>query len=158
MGGSKKKKDNAKNKGFTLLEILLVLSILAILSIISVSSYYGLRERQSLKKDADSIVSIIESTKNMSLNRKNDSSYGVYFSTSTVTVFVGDSYVNGNKISNYNLESNVKISAVSISSNSREIEFAKITGNPNATGTITLSTPSYSKVLTIYGTGMIDLK
>ena len=145
-------------RGFTLVETLIVLAIIAILSAVAVRSYYLLREKQSIQKDADSIVSVIEDAKNMSLNRKNDSSYGVNFSSSTVTVFAGATYANGNKISTYNLESNVTISALALTSSSTEIDFAKITGAPNATGSIILSTPSYSKIVTIYGTGIIEVK
>ena len=94
----------------------------------------------------------------MSSNRKNDSSYGVKFASSTVTVFSGSNYQNGNVISKYDLESNVKISAVSLSSNSTELNFNKITGTPNATGTVTLSASSHSKIVTIFGTGIIEVK
>ncbi len=147
-----------KKRGFTLLETLVVLAIIAVLSTVAVRSYYLLREKHSIQKDADSIVSVIESAKNMSLNRKNDSSYGVKFSSSTVTVFVGSTYTNGNKISTYDLEPNVKISSLSLHPSGTELGFSKITGTPNATGTIVLSTPSYSRIVTIYGTGIIEEK
>lgn len=148
----------SNKRGFTLVETLIVLVIITILSTIAVKSYYLLREKQSIQKDADSIVSVIEKAKNLSLNRKNDSSYGVKFSSSTVTVFVGATYTSGNNISIYNLESNVNISSLLLFPSGTEVNFSKITGAPNATGTIVLSTPSYSRIVTIYGTGIIEVK
>lgn len=149
-------------KGFTLLEIILVLGLMIIISVISVKSFFTLREKHSIQKDADSIVSIIEKTKNLSSNRKNDSAYGIKFSSSSVIAYSGSSYETGNKISEYNLEKTVTISNISLYTSSgiiqTEIDFAKITGNPNATGTIMLSSPSYSRIVTIYGTGIIEVK
>jgi prepilin-type N-terminal cleavage/methylation domain-containing protein len=145
-------------KGFTLLEILMVMSIMVIISAVSVGAFFNLREKNLIQKDADSIVSMIEKAKSMSSNRKNDSSYGVKFSSSTVTIFSGQNFTSGNVISKYDLEKLVVISAVSLSSNTLELGFNKITGNPNATGTVTLITPSYSRVVTIFGTGIIEMK
>lgn len=145
-------------KGFTLLETLVVISIVVVISAVSVKSFYVLREKHAIQKDVDSIVSIIEKAKNMSANRKNDSSYGVKFASTTVTVFSGTNFANGNVISKYDLETMIKISNVSLSSRGTELVFSKITGSPNATGTITLIAPSYSKIVTIYGTGIIESK
>lgn len=131
---------------------------MVILSAVSVGAFFSLREKSSIQKDADSIVSIIEKAKSMSSNRKNDSSYGVKFASSTVTLFSGPTFASGNVISKYDLEKSVKVSTVSFSSNSLELSFNKITGNPNATGTITLSAPSHSKIVTIFGTGIIEVK
>lgn len=149
---------NKGSKGFTLMETIVVLAIIIILSGISVSVYYNQREKHSIQKDADSIVSLIEKTKNMSLNRKNDSSYGVYFATSSVTIFSGNLYANGNVISKYELESGVEISTTSLSSHSNEFYFTKTSGLPNATGTIVLGDSSYTKTITISGTGLIESK
>ena len=151
-------RSGAFNRAFTLVEILMVLAIMAVVSTISVKTYFNLREKQAIQKDTDSIVSVIEKAKSLSSNRKNDSAYGVKFSSSTVTIFSGTDYTNGNSISKYEMEESVKISAISLSSHDTEINFNKITGNPNATGTITLITPSYSKIVTIYGTGIIEAK
>lgn len=147
-----------RKRGFTVTEVIMVVALIVIISAISVNVFYSFREKKALDKDVDSIVSTIEKTKNMSLNRKNDSSYGLYFASSSITVFSGNSHLTGNNILKYDLESIVKISTTSLSFNATEIGFAKVTGLPNATGTIVLSTPSYSKTITVYGTGLIEVK
>ena len=141
-----------------MVEILIVLSIMVVLSVVSISTYLSLRDKQSVQKDADSIVSVLQKAQGMSSNRKNDSSYGVKIASSTITTFSGSSYATGNVLSKYTLEKNVKISSVDLSSHETEIVFMKITGNPLATGTITLGTSVYKKIVTIYGTGIIELK
>ena len=152
------KSSNSLKKGFTLVEIIMVIGIIIIISAISVNVYFNMKEKQAILKDSDSIVSIIEKTRNMSLNRKNDSAYGVKFASSTVTVFAGSTYNSGNNISKYDLESNVKISTTSLSSHGTEVGFAKTSGIPNATGTVVLSTSAYTKTITISGTGIIEVK
>ena len=149
---------NFSKHGFTLLEIIIVIAIMVVISAISVSTYTSLRARQAVLKDTDSIVSIMERAKSMSSNRKNDSSYGVKFSSSTAILFSGSSFASGNKVSEYDLDVSVKVSSVSLSSNNTEISFDKITGTPNATGTIVVSANSYSKIVTIFGTGIIEAK
>jgi len=151
-------KPDCHSGGFTLLEIIIVIAIMVVISTISVRSYFNIREKQAIQKDADSVVATIEKAKSLSSNRKNDSSYGVKIASSTVTVFSGSTYANGNVILKYDLEESVKISTTSLSSHGTEISFDKITGTPSATGTITLSNASYSKIVTIYGTGIIEAK
>ncbi len=155
-------KNNARicssQRGFTLLEVLVVMSIMIALTSISISTYISMRDKQSVQKDADSIVSVLQKAQSMSSNRKNDSAYGVKFASSTVTVFSGSTYDTGNVISTYTLEKNVKINTIILSSNGTEVDFMKITGNPLANGTVTLGTGSFSKIVTIYGTGIIELK
>ena len=152
------KSSNYFKKGFTLVEITIVIAIIVIISAISVKVYFNMKEKQAILKDSESIVSIIEKTRNMSLNRKNDSAYGVKFASSSVTVFAGSTYISGNNISKYDLESDVKISTISLSSHGTEVGFAKTTGVPNATGTVVLSTSVYTKTITISGTGIIEVK
>ena len=109
-----------------------------------------------MSKDVDSIVSLVEKTRNMSLNRKNDSSYGVYFSTSTVTSYAGASLGLGNVLTVYNIENPVSVSNISLSTGGRDVHFTKITGTPSATGTISIGTNSRTRVITIFGTGIIE--
>ena len=149
---------NNKMAGFTILEIIFVLALVVIISSISVNVYFNLKEKYAIQKDADSIVSTIEKTRNMSLNRKNDSSYGVLFASSTVKAFSGNTHATGNDILKYDLDPIVQISSISLTASSTEIDFLKTSGTPSATGTIVLKTSSRSKTITISGTGLVEVK
>ena len=140
------------------MEVIAVMAIMAVVSAMSFETYFTIRDKYSLEKDSDSAVSIIEATRNKSLNRKNDSSYGVAFSSSSVVSFSGSSHSIGNDINKYDLESSVSISDISLSNGSKEIDFNKVTGYTNATGTITLSTRFFSKKINISATGLVELK
>lgn len=145
------------NKGFTLLETIVVITLIVAISIVSAVVFYNLKERKSVEKDVDSVVSIIDSTRKMSLNRKYDSAYGVLLSTTSIISFSGNTYSTGNKISEYSLDKNNTIS-INLSSGTKEIDFKKVTGDLTATGTIVVGTSNYSKIITIYGTGLIESK
>lgn len=153
---NKKRNNEVGGEGMTMIEIVSILAIAAILSLITVTSFFTLKDRHAVLKDVDSIVSIMEKAKSMSLNRKNDSSYGVVFATSTVTSYAGTSFATGNVLNIYELNSGAKISSISLTNSKKEIHFTKITGTPNATGTITVSGNNHSRVITIFGTGIIE--
>lgn len=145
-------------KGFTLMEIAITLAIVVAIAAVSVNVYFNLKEKYAIQKDVDSVVSTIERTRNMSLNRKNDSAYGVSFASTSAIIFSGSSRSSGNDILKYDLDGSVKISSISLTANKQEISFTKTIGVPSATGTIILSTPSYSKTITISATGIIESK
>lgn len=153
---AKKTKIQKHEEGMSLVEITAIIAISVILSVIAVTSFFTLRDKHAVLKDTDSIVSMIEKIKGMSLNRKNDSSYGVVFATSTVTSYAGTSFASGNVLSVYTLENSVELRNISLTNSKKEIHFTKITGAPNATGTISVIGKNHSKTITIFGTGIIE--
>ena len=74
-----------KNKGFSLIEILLVLAITAILLGISISAINSTKNYQYSKSVSDSIVSLLNSTENLAVNSVTENinspiTYGYLFS------------------------------------------------------------------------------
>lgn len=152
-----------KNKGFTLIEILVVMAISAIILMVVLSSFFDLVKVQALDKDFLSVASMVDMAKSQSINAKADSEYGVYFSTSSATLFKGADYVLGgidNQV--YNLNGRVNISAINLEQgNTDQIVFSKITGYASASGTVAISLKDESaiaKVITIHKTGTVEYK
>ncbi|MFZ2522787.1 MAG: type II secretion system protein [Minisyncoccia bacterium] len=151
--------NSKKNLGLTLVELLVVISILAILGLVILTSFIGFRSNQSLQKDAELVVELLNQARNQTISSKNLSQYGVNFSTSTATVFTGSVYsalASDNEV--HNLLSASNSISVSLNGGSSSVVFERLSGGTNQNGTITLTSSGLSgtKTVTIYSTGVIS--
>jgi len=152
-----------ENKGFTLIEIMVVLALSAIILTVIITSYYDLAKKQALDKDYLSVASLLDQAKSSAINSKSASQYGVYFASSSAVLFKGQTYVSNN-ITNqtYLLNNRVSISALNlVGSSTDRVLFSRLTGYANASGTITLSlkdSPTTKKIIKVYKTGVIEYK
>jgi prepilin-type N-terminal cleavage/methylation domain-containing protein len=145
-------------KGFTLIEIMIIIVITAVLTGVIFYTFYNLLADQSLKKDFSSVVALVERAKSMSLNSKNNNSFGVHFTSSSTILFSGGAYSSTSTLEIYNLNSRTNISNISLGGIS-DIKFEKITGYANATGTVSLSlknNASSTMTMTFFKTGIIQ--
>ena len=152
---------NNKNykKGFTLVEVLIVLGILAILSVIIFSTFIEFRKNQALVMDTDTIVEVLRQARNQTLLSKGPSVYGVHFTSSKITLFTGENYVDNNVANqDFTLNSTDTILTINIVPAGADIVFNRLTGETVNFGTIvvSLSGGSKSKTVTIYKTGLIE--
>lgn len=147
-------------KGFTIVEALIGVAILAVIAALSVTTFVNVANYQALEKDADSALSYIQKARNMALNSNEFSQYGVRFASTSISIFQGTTFSTASTTMVYNLSSRATISSVNLSNGSRDIYFNKLTGKPNATGTVTFKSKSgtTTKVLIIYGTGISELQ
>jgi prepilin-type N-terminal cleavage/methylation domain-containing protein len=150
-------------KGFTLIEILIVIAISAIILAIVVNAFYSMVRTQALDRDHSSIASLIDQAKSLSINAKSASQYGVYFASSTASLFKGTSYNPADSANqNYNLDGRVTISGLNlVGSSTDQILFSRLTGYANASGTISISLKDdliNSKIIRVYSTGLVEYK
>jgi prepilin-type N-terminal cleavage/methylation domain-containing protein len=137
--------DNNK-KGFTLIEILIVIVILSIMALVVGFAYITFLTHTNVNSTNQEIYSIIKSAQDDSLNNLDGyQNYGVYFSSTSVTLFQGDSYSQTdatNKV--YNFPPSVYISNINPASNN-PIVFASQTGQLTNSGiSFVLGNISYS--------------
>ena len=121
----------------------MVLFIMLVLSVVAVRSFSVFRVNNALEMSHDAVVSAISEARNFTLFSKDATVYGVHFGSTTVTRFTGSSYTEDlptNKV--YKLEPSVNISRVNIIPFSYNITYARLTGEPSATGTIEISANS----------------
>jgi len=152
---------NYYKKGITALELLLVVAVLGAVFSIVIPQFSKIRELQTLKSGAADILSSINKARSQTLSSLNSLEYGVHFEIAQIIIFQGVNF-STNDINNeiINVISPASISNVtfdSISGVSGEIYFNRLSGNPNRTGTVTLSTANFSKIITISATGVASV-
>ena len=139
----------SRTKGFTLVELLICIVLIVLVSQLVYSSFSSLNNRQVLDQEIAQVKSYIQKSRMNSLNSKNGDSHGILFATSSVTVIevmaTSTSFI-------YTL--NNRVSLVSSTLGTSTLTFARISGLPNATGTLTYT---YSTGNTVIGTSTITI-
>jgi Tfp pilus assembly protein FimT len=145
------------NKGIALAEILITLAVIIVLAAIIVPQFKESREMQTLNGAVGDILSALNKARTQTLASLDSSSYGVHFSASEVIIFKGSSYIaNDPDNETINIISPASISNVTlggVSGNSGNLYFERLSGDPSKSGTVTVSSPSFSKIITITATG-----
>ena len=149
--------NNFYKKGISIIELLVVFAGISILVAIIMPQFLKLKENQVLKAALEDTLSSIDKARSNTLASVNSSEYGVHFQSDQVIIFRGTVFsaldVNNESI---NIISPANISNVTlngVSGVSGDIYFSRIYGVPNIIGTITISTNSLSKTITISKTG-----
>ncbi len=156
------KKFRRINKGATLIEILIVLLIIGILIVVILPQFSKIRENQVIKATAGDVLSTINKARSQTLASEDSSSYGVHFQFDKVVLFKGsvfsDTNVNNQVINIFSPANISNVTLGGVSDVSGDLYFNRIYGVPNTNGTITISTPSFSKIITIYQSGNTSIE
>ena len=74
-----------KNKGFTLVELLIVMSIMAIIAVVTLPNFFSSRYRYSINKDAEGLAYGIRTAISNSQTQLNGSRWGIRLGNNTST-------------------------------------------------------------------------
>ncbi len=149
---------NYFRKGFSLIEILIVIAVLAVVGAVVLPQFAKIKENQVLKSAVQETLSSLDKARANTLASLNSYTYGIHFQSDRVIIFRGTTYSSGD--SNNETVSIVSPAAISdvtlsgVSGTSGDVYFTRLTGAPSKTGTITIATPNYSKVITISAVGL----
>ncbi len=126
-------------RGFTLVEMLTVLAIFVILFSIGTYALTSSRNRKSADVVTDAITFKLEEAKADSISGKGGTSFGIKFNANSYVVFSGSTY-NASDAANTTiaLPDGISMSAT-IPGADTSVIFARRSGVPNVTGTITIS-------------------
>ena len=141
-------------KGFTLVEISLVIALFLILLGFAVP--YGLRFFKVERLDGISrdLLETLRLTQSQAASQNLDSNYGVSINSSAFISFKGNSYASRNAIydQEFAIPNGIGVNGLS------EIVFYKLTGLPNQSGEIRLSSGARINVITINSQGTMSLE
>lgn len=141
-----------RNPGFTLLEVALVITLVVIISAFTVPIGINFYRNQTLNEASDGILSVLRRSQNHAAFGKNDSDFGVKILSDTYVLFEGSSYVSRDtsKDASFNISMGVTATGAD------EIVFTKLTGVPNATGSITITAGNTTKTIEINAQGHVE--
>lgn len=140
-------------QGFTLVELLLSVAIITTLTGLSLPVLESFVRRNDLDLTAQSFVSGIRRASMYARGSQGDSTWGVKFASTGMTIFRGTSYAT--RSTTYD-ETIPLPGSVSTSSTS-EIVFSKLTATPSAGATILLTgTTNDTRTITVNAEGMVD--
>lgn len=142
-------------KGITVIELLVVIAVLGVIFSIIIPQFSKTRENQVLKSGVQDILSSINKARSQTFSSLNSSEYGVHFQADKVIIFKGKVF---SAVAEDNETINIippaTISTITLTGGGADIYFNRLSGVPSTTGTVTISTTSYSKIITISATGV----
>ncbi len=152
-------------RGFSLVEMIIVIAIIAIVATVSLINLRGFRSRTDLNSSVQKISALLREAQSRSGAQESGKIWGVHFENSiSVAPFYAlfyDTYGSTTVIERYALPNMIGYSASSISrGSSTTITFSQISGFPSASTSITLvfsvgGTAVTSSVIRISSSGLI---
>lgn len=146
-------------KGLTALEIIVSIAILGIAAAMLVSVLSGFRSAGYLVDTETHIIGLFRDARSKTLASRDNMPYGVHFEETKAALFSGSTYgAPGTTIETYMVPVGVRIASISLANGGSNIIFARLSGTPSTSGTITFqlkSNPASSKIITILATGAI---
>jgi prepilin-type N-terminal cleavage/methylation domain-containing protein len=137
-----------RNRGFTILETVVALAILLIFIMTSVTVFRSVRNMYELNTAVQDVVLAVASAREATLRSLSDSAYSIRVESGQIVRFRGPTY-NATSSSNVAFAFPTHITATtSLSNSSSTFSFARLTGVPSATGTITVQSV-YGGVATV---------
>ncbi len=146
-----KSQTTSKDKGFTLIEVLVVMGIVAVLFAVGDLIDFGSLGRRTLGSEEVTLVSILQRARSESMNNINALPHGVHVEEKNFVIFE-DSYDEKDS-SNQKIPRNTNID---ISPLDYEVTFAQLSGNPDNTDDISISDKVQTKTIKISEMGLID--
>jgi len=150
-----------KNKGISLIEILIVVGLIAIISAIAGLNLSQFHNQQVLRNTTEDVISLLNEARNDTISSKNSNTYGVHLETNKITLFAGASFTSNPSNKQINLDSAVIIPSsggINLNEGGSDIVFDRITGETTKYGTIIIqlvNNATLQKVINISNLGVI---
>ena len=139
------------SSGFTMIEILLVIAGVILIAALTIPVGIRFFQTQTLDETMAGILETLRRAQNQAIFQKNDRAFGVKFLSDSYVLFQGTSYEEfPSEDESFSLPSGTTTSGIN------EVVFSKLTGIPNTTGTLTITSGNDSQVININEQGKIE--
>jgi len=142
------------------LEIILTLAVLAIILVLILPAFGSLKQNQVFNNAIADTVSAINKARAETLSSFSSSEYGVHLESSQVVIFKGTVYTandpNNEVIILTSPASITDVTLGGVSGASGDFYFARLSGAPNKSGTVTIAVPGSTKIITITQAGTVS--
>lgn len=144
------KKNNQKQKGFTLLEIMLVIILLSAVLGFSVLYYQNSQVRADVNSQAAVLVSYLRLAQSNASSGQNNTFKGVHLNNNSYVMFSTTSY-NSSDPNNYpiTLPPVISIQSINLSGGGQDVIFTSPEGKTNNYGNLQIFSSQINKTLTI---------
>lgn len=144
-----------------MIEILIAFAVLMVLIAIVIPQFSSIRSRQVLKNASQDALSALSKARAKTLASQDSTTYGVRFESNQIVIFAGTAYSAGAStnevISVISPASITNVTLAGVSGSSGELYFNRLYGAPSKTGTITITSSSVTKTITISATGTASI-
>lgn len=127
------------NRGFTLVEVVLVAAIITVLAIVIFPSLTSRRSYEDLNATTKKIMALLREAQSRSISQASSTSWGVHFENATTTspfyALFSSSYSTSTTVGYYRLPPKVTYAPSLAQGSSTDVTFAQITGLPSASST-----------------------
>ncbi len=150
-----------KNKGITILEIIISITIMAIIIVAIVLNLSQFRNEQSLQNSTSDVISLLNEARTNTIASKNSTYYSVHFETNRAVLFTGGTFTEPNSTNKQiDITGSVLIpvsGGINLNGGGSNITFTRISGDTQNYGTIIIrltSDATRQKTITINKTGV----
>ena len=148
-------------RAFSLIEILLVIAIMAILASMAVTGFGVFATGAGANASARVVLGTLEEAHARTLSAEGNTSYGVHFATTTVTMFAGETYDPTESTNEVRTLRRASITDITLSGGGSSVHFARLVGTASATGTVTVvqnADTTLSRTIVIHSTGLVEVQ
>ena len=141
------------NKGFTLLDMLLSITLLGIIGGMIIPSYHTFIVRNDLDIATISLANNLRRAQALSQSADGDMTWGVRVGVGSILVYKGTNFVSRD----VSFDENTQMPKLIVPTGIIEVNFSKVLGTPNATGSFMLTSQLNEKrTITINEKGMVE--